>query len=156
MTIPEGTYRCRYCEESKAAADMKSRKQCQACYQEKKAAWAKANPEKMRESRRKYQELHPRGEKRVPRSPTANRDANRASRRKVIDYYGAICMCCGETEYKFLAIDHVVPIGSRRPRGNSTVMQVIREDYPDTFQILCHNCNMAKGFWGECPHQAKK
>lgn len=22
-------------------------------------------------------------------------------------------------------------------------------------QVLCHNCNMAKGFWGVCPHKEK-
>lgn len=24
--------------------------------------------------------------------------------------------------------------------------------YPDGFQVLCHNCNMAKGFYSRCPH----
>lgn len=27
--------------------------------------------------------------------------------------------------------------------------------YPDGFQTLCHNCNMAKGFYGICPHKEK-
>ena len=26
-------------------------------------------------------------------------------------------------------------------------------DYPDGFQVLCHNCNMAKGIYGKCPHK---
>ena len=29
---------------------------------------------------------------------------------------------------------------------------VIKNYYPKNLQILCHNCNMAKGFYGECPH----
>lgn len=27
-----------------------------------------------------------------------------------------------------------------------------KNDYPKGFQILCHNCNMSKGFYGYCPH----
>lgn len=29
-----------------------------------------------------------------------------------------------------------------------------RNNYPNGFQVLCHNCNMAKGFYGKCPHQS--
>jgi hypothetical protein len=28
-----------------------------------------------------------------------------------------------------------------------------KHGYPDTFQLLCHNCNLARGFYGTCPHQ---
>ena len=27
------------------------------------------------------------------------------------------------------------------------------EKYPPGYQVLCHNCNLAKGFYGSCPHQ---
>ena len=151
--ILKGTYKCRYCKESMGEDEMKSRRQCQDCYKAKKAEWSRANPEKMRAARKQYEERHPRGKKRIPRTPPAARDATRARRRKVIEHYGAICVCCGETEYKFLCIDHIIPIKSVGHRGGATVYQAIRENYPDTFQILCHNCNMAKGFWGECPHK---
>lgn len=28
-----------------------------------------------------------------------------------------------------------------------------KNNYPKGFQVLCHNCNLAKGFYGKCPHQ---
>lgn len=28
-----------------------------------------------------------------------------------------------------------------------------KNDYPEGYQVLCHNCNLAKGFYGTCPHQ---
>lgn len=33
---------------------------------------------------------------------------------------------------------------------------IIRNDFPDGFQVLCHNCNFAKGKKGNnnmCPHE---
>lgn len=27
-----------------------------------------------------------------------------------------------------------------------------RNGYPKGFRVLCHNCNMAIGFYGYCPH----
>ena len=27
--------------------------------------------------------------------------------------------------------------------------------FPPGYQVLCHNCNQAKGFYGKCPHQTK-
>jgi hypothetical protein len=36
-------------------------------------------------------------------------------------------------------------------------MKVKAAGYPkDRYQLLCHNCNMAKGFYGLCPHQEQK
>jgi hypothetical protein len=29
-------------------------------------------------------------------------------------------------------------------------------EFPDGFQVLCHNCNLAKGYYGECPHNSLK
>ena len=31
-----------------------------------------------------------------------------------------------------------------------------RNGYPKDFQILCYSCNMAKAFYGSCPHQNLK
>ena len=28
-----------------------------------------------------------------------------------------------------------------------------KNNFPKGFQILCHNCNVAKGIYGECPHE---
>lgn len=67
------------------------------------------------------------------------------------------CACCGESEIKFLSIDHIDGGGNahRKEIGrafNCIMYWLKRNNYPDGFQVLCFNCNMAKGFYGECPH----
>jgi hypothetical protein len=80
-------------------------------------------------------------------------------RMKVLKYYGGDppkCACCGETEYKFLAIDHINGGGLKQRRETKThnlESWINKSKYPAGFQILCHNCNAAKGFYGECPHK---
>ena len=66
------------------------------------------------------------------------------------------CACCGENELHFLSIDHLNGNGGKHRKqvgsGNAFHYWLRRSGYPDGFQVLCHNCNMAKGFYGECPH----
>ena len=68
------------------------------------------------------------------------------------------CACCGEKTYEFLSIDHIDGGGSKHRRdmkisgGTATTEWLVRNKFPKGFQVLCHNCNMAKGFYGECPH----
>lgn len=85
---------------------------------------------------------------------------NRHNRRlRALMAYGGCCACCGEAEYEFLAIDHVYNDGAQHRRemkqqGVRLYAWLEAHGYPqDRFQILCHNCNMAKGLYGECPHQ---
>ncbi len=78
-------------------------------------------------------------------------------RNTVLNFYGRKCACCGETQPKFLSLDHVNGGGSshRKSVGDNTTsvyVWVIKHNFPATFQILCFNCNMAKGFYGVCPH----
>lgn len=83
-----------------------------------------------------------------------HRDYQRRARLKAITHYGGKCICCGETEIKFLSIDHIDGGGGKHRKiiGTNSSMWVIRNNFPSGFQILCHNCNMAKGIYGECPH----
>lgn len=73
----------------------------------------------------------------------------------IFQHYGSKCACCGETERVFLSIDHVNNDGYQRRRQNITnvalYISIIKNGYPDDFQILCHNCNFAK-ILGPCPH----
>lgn len=68
------------------------------------------------------------------------------------------CACCGESENKFLCIDHLNGDGSkhRKEVKNKVMRWLKKNNYPVGFQVLCHNCNLAKGFYGQCPHQTKK
>lgn len=68
------------------------------------------------------------------------------------------CACCGENEVKFLCIDHINGGGGKhrkeiKGKGLTTYIWLKKNGYPNGFQVLCHNCNMAKGFYGLCPHK---
>lgn len=84
----------------------------------------------------------------------------RKVREEVLAAYGGRCACCGETTSEFLTIDHVNNDGAAHRReiggyGLSIYRWLRREGFPQDgrFQILCHNCNQAKGLYGTCPHQ---
>lgn len=66
------------------------------------------------------------------------------------------CRCCGETIMEFLCLDHINGGGNKHRKESGTLSMYEwckRNKYPSgLFQILCHNCNMAKGFYGGCPH----
>ena len=82
------------------------------------------------------------------------------------------CNCCGETITAFLAIDHIagkkqmnsepelVKLGySSKLEGGHLQSWIKKNNFPKGFQILCHNCNFAKGIPGnknKCPHETKR
>jgi hypothetical protein len=59
-----------------------------------------------------------------------------------------------------LSIDHVNGGGTEQRRtgmkGSIFYRWLKKEGYPRGYQVLCHNCNQAKGFYGECPHQRQR
>ncbi len=67
------------------------------------------------------------------------------------------CACCGEKEIAFLAIDHINGGGNKHVKSikGKFYNWLKKNNYPKGFQVLCHNCNMAKGFYGKCPHIQK-
>ena len=77
-------------------------------------------------------------------------------RRKAINKYGGACACCGETTFEFLGFDHINGGGvqERRKLGVDPVFTLINRGRKD-IRILCHNCNLARGFYGRCPHEDK-
>lgn len=90
----------------------------------------------------------------------ANRYATRDKlRTDVLNAYGHKCQCCGITTKEFLAIDHINGGGAehRRSLAKKASAQTMytwlrKNNYPEGFQILCHNCNAAKSYYGGCPH----
>ena len=68
------------------------------------------------------------------------------------------CRCCGINEYmEFLTVDHIygrdnLPEDEKDLHGKGLNWWLKKNNYPDGFQILCFNCNMAKGDKGHCPH----
>lgn len=97
-----------------------------------------------------------------PEQQDRRRMMRTALRRFIIAYYTDgknCCECCGEREYLFLNIDHVNNDGGKHRKilnGIRLCEWLRTNDFPDGFQILCFNCNLAKGFFGKCPHQLGK
>ena len=83
-------------------------------------------------------------------------------KREVMAAYGGRCVCCGEDRIEFLAIDHIFNDGGSRRRngddqaGGNFYRRLKREGFPKgRLQVLCHNCNAAKGYYGYCPHEVE-
>ena len=88
------------------------------------------------------------------------RERRRRIRGEVLAAYGGKCECCGESRHEFLGIDHILNDGSIERRklgsGASNILygKLKRAGFPkDRHRLLCHNCNLARGFYGHCPHE---
>lgn len=97
------------------------------------------------------------------RARGVDRERHRNAKDKVLDHYGRTCACCGETTELFLTIDHVNNDGAEHRRnklsggaGNVLYRWLVSNGFPPGFQTLCYNCNMAKGFYGICPHERRR
>jgi hypothetical protein len=76
----------------------------------------------------------------------------------VLMAYGGKCKCCEITFLEFLAIHHVNGNGSkeRKKLSPTGVFWKLYKALPKLlkgYEIMCHNCNGALGFFGYCPHQ---
>jgi len=63
------------------------------------------------------------------------------------------CACCGNKNFKWLQIDHIIPQRTRS-RENTTKLRreiVQRKRLASEFQLLCANCNFAKKDLKACP-----
>lgn len=74
--------------------------------------------------------------------------------------YGGKCVCCGETYWAYLQLDHVNDDGGEHRRSlllegkapYKSVEWAIKNNYPDTLQLLCANCHQAKTRRVSCIH----
>lgn len=90
-----------------------------------------------------------------------NKDGKREYQRKLtakykttfLEMYGKACSCCGETIYDFLTIEHKQGQEKvTRRTGLVAYRDAVKEYRPDLYEVLCWNCNCAKGKLGYCPH----
>lgn len=156
------------------------RSRCRECQNAKSSEWGKNNLARKRVYRRQYYQANiERIRQRSKEWADKNRERQRANanawaannrektnrkhhlrrlrlREAAIEAYGGRCACCGETQFRFLAIDHINGGGSRQRKaipGHDMGAWLKKNSYPFGFQVLCHNCNQAKGLYGACPHQ---
>lgn len=80
-------------------------------------------------------------------------------RAEMIAAYGGKCVCCGESNPRFLTIDHVDGGGTKHRRsigwsGNGIFAHLKKLGWPqEGYQLLCFNCNCGRAFnGGVCPH----
>ena len=72
--------------------------------------------------------------------------------RKIITAYGGCCNKCGEARFGCLELDHVNDDGNIHRRelgctGGPKLQQwIIKNNYPNTLQLLCANCHRLKHY----------
>lgn len=112
--------------------------------------------EKNRSRCRQYHAIH------GPEMAERKRALRAKFRELVLEHYGRRCSCCGETRNEFLCVDHVNGGGIRHRKDNNIhggegmYRWLLKNDFPDGFRILCHNCNLARGIYGYCPHEMER
>ena len=142
---------------------------CNTCNAKKTKDWKKNNPDKSKII--KQREYNKNKEKYIARATKWNEDnklSHRNSnatwrwklRQEIIEAYGGSCTCCGEVIPEFLSIDHINNDGNierkqKNSKGGATFYKELKNrGFPkDNYQLLCMNCNFAKGHFGICPHQ---
>jgi hypothetical protein len=147
------------------------------------AKWRKANPEKAHASTNRWMQKNKERVRAVQsiwyaknKEKEKVKYMQRREEKKLIDKktklecfraYGEFnpkCACCGESQYKFLSIDHVNNDGHldkktdrKRRRGGIGLYRYLRKrGFPDKdrYQVLCMNCNHGKMLNnGICPHK---
>lgn len=117
----------------------------------------KVDPATKERARQRGRKWHLENAERASNSRKAN---HRRQRLICIQHYGGACQCCGERRVEFLALDHVNGGGHkhRKECGGKMCRWLIKHGFPDEpkLRILCHNCNMARAFYGYCPHQREE
>lgn len=86
-------------------------------------------------------------------SAEAARKNHQKVKRLAMEAYGGKCSCCGESDLRFLTIDHEHNDGTRDPRLYQTLKN---EGYPKDrgLRVHCYNCNMGRRSTIQrlCPH----
>tara|TARA_B110000459_G_scaffold6160_1_gene6484 strand:- start:63 stop:437 length:375 start_codon:yes stop_codon:yes gene_type:complete len=116
-------------------------------------------------------------ERTVNQKKNRDKPESKENRLKVLQYYSKrlsksnipCCNCCGlNSHIEFLTVDHIAgrqEMDSEpelkklkymsKLSGTALVIWIIKNNFPKGFQILCHNCNQTKGYYGQCPLENK-
>lgn len=78
--------------------------------------------------------------------------------KKVSDSDVPVCACCGYDDLRFLSLDHIYTrkhVSEKEKRlGGRMLWKYVKENgFPSMYQVMCYNCNIAKGTSQYCPHQ---
>ena len=115
----------------------------------------RSDAKRCKSCRQKYLQEYRRREDTILR----RKQSNRRIRERLFVGYGGKCVCCGETRFEFLALDHVHGGGRQERKTMSTqqiALRAIRNGFPAEYRVLCHNCNQSHGWYGYCPHDKER
>ena len=138
--------KCRDCKKTKPISDFYIdrkkviRPNCKECVKQRSKEHRLQNPEMRKKTALRYY---------------------RHLRMKALQAYGGakpFCACCGLNQIEFLTIDHIDGGGNKQRQKmklRSFYSWLKKNNYPKGFQILCMNCNFAKGMYDICPHKSK-
>ena len=79
----------------------------------------------------------------------------RKQKEKTIIHYGGKCACCGETIIEFLKIEKIKKDDQEKIKLQIAIW-LRKKGYPKGYRVLCHNCSIAIGLYGHCPHKTEK
>jgi len=130
-----------------------------ATHKKEMVAWRIRNKERLKRYKKGYYEKN-------KSALTLQQKGRRDNLKKLVfDHYGRRCNCpkcpTPDIDPLFLTIDHInndgyKERGHKNRRGLSTTsiyLKIIRTGFPDTYQVLCWNCNCGKRLNnGICPH----
>mgnify|MGYP001584267129 FL=1 len=130
--------------------------------------WADANRVSQRPKRREISRRYRQGHLEMvkARGRVSNLGRYYRIRAEFLEAYGGRCSCCGESEPRFLTIEHLrgdgeihrrsLGRGIGRGRASAVYQDLKRRGWPkDGYTIMCWNCNMARRFGRGCPHQER-
>lgn len=84
-------------------------------------------------------------------------DYNHQLRQDLLNAFGRVCSCCGETNEEFLTLEHKLRTGGkhRKEKSHQAIhVEIRRLGYPEElYTLLCMNCNFATRMGGICPHK---
>jgi hypothetical protein len=149
------SYRCSKCRRDSVN---KSSRKYRARYNEEQRIRRRSNPEIHRKKYKIWYNMN--ADKRCEYMKKLRQEV----KEKVLNHYsqeGLHCACpggCQETNIKFLCLDHINGGGKQhrikiKARGSAFYTWIIKNNFPDGYRVLCHNCNHALGAHGKCPHQ---
>lgn len=115
------------------------------CKKERRKIYIKIHEQKnpiiYRKSAKKYYESH------KEEHAKYNRERYEQFKSQVLNHYIPTCACCGEKQLEFLTIDHLHGNGNihRKKMTKPNIYEyLVKNNYPEGFQILCFNCNFVK------------
>lgn len=158
---------CSMCKQEKPISEFPKRNDtkksvrgyCRECSRQyHRKWWKKTAPIRLEYSQKWYANNR---EKVIKQKVSGNLKYRRLARLDCIAHYSNgknCCDCCGEKNIEFLAIDHIDGGGGKHRKilKEYIPLYLKKKGFPKGFRILCHNCNMSKGFYGYCPHERLK